>query len=173
MNVAVYSDPHPSSPTAVDSAHPAAPPLRCDVCPLLAENLELRQQAGYWKSMHQRAGTRVTELQAELELLRAQLRLRERQLFARKADPAPPHPPDQSTVLPAPEPPRPCGQQRGRPSPPRRDYSHLPVVLQDLELPADQQQCPHCGQPFTSFPGTADSELLEIEVRAYRRRYRL
>jgi transposase len=122
--------------------------------------------------MHQRACTRLTELQAELEHLRAQLRLRERQLFGRKAEPAPAHTLDQATVLHAPEPPRPCGQQRGRPSPPRRNYSHLPVVLQELELPADQQQCPQCGQPFASFPGTADSELLEIEVRAYRRRSR-
>ncbi len=122
--------------------------------------------------MHQRACTRLTELQAELEHLRAQLRLRERQLFGRKAEHAPAHPPDQATVTSPPEPPRPRGQQRGRPSPPRRDDGHLPVVLQDLELPADQQQCPHCGQPFAPFPGTADSELLEIEVRAYRRRYR-
>ena len=139
---------------------------------MLAENLQLRQQAGYWKSMHHRATTRLTELQAELEHVRAQLRLRERQLFGKKAEPAPAHPPDQATLLPSPEPPRRRGQQRGWPSPPRRDSSHLPVVLHELELPADQQQCPQCGQPFDSFPGTADSELLEIEVRAYRRRYR-
>jgi transposase len=139
---------------------------------LLAENLELRQQAGYWKSMHQRACSRLTELQTELEHLRAQLRLRKRQLFGRKAEPAPAHPPDQATLTPPAEPPRPRGQQRGRPSPPRRDHSHLPVVLEERELPADQQQCPQCGQPFAPFPGTDDSELLEIEVRAYRRRYR-
>lgn len=122
--------------------------------------------------MHQRACARLAELQAELEQLRAQLRLRERQLFGRKAEPAPAHTLDQATVRSDPEPPRPCGQQRGRPSPPRRDYNHLPVVLQEQELPADQQQCSRCGQPFAAFPGTADSELLEIEVRAYRRRYR-
>jgi transposase len=172
MNLAAHPGPPPASPSAVESTTPTTPLPRCEVCPLLADNLELRQQAGYWKSMHQRAGTRLTELQAELEHVRAQLRLRERQLFGRKAEPAPAHPPDQATLLPSPEPPRPCGQQRGRPSPPRRDYSHLPVVLQELELPAGQQQCPHCGQPFAAFPGTADSELLEIEVRAYRRRYR-
>jgi transposase len=48
----------------------------------------------------------------------------------------------------------------------------LPVVPQEVELPADQQHCPQCGQPFASFPGTEDSEVLEIEVRPYRRRYR-
>jgi len=172
MNLAAHLGPPPSTPPTVERASPATPLPRCDACPRLAENLELRQQAGSWKTMHQRAGTRLTELQAELEHLRAQLRLRERQLFGRKAAPAPAHAPDQATVLLPREPPRPCGQQRGRPSPPRRDYSHLPVDLHELELPADQQQCPHCGQPFTSFPGTADSELLEIEVHAYRRRYR-
>ena len=171
MNLAAHSEVPPSSTPAGASTLPSSLP-RCDVCPLLAEILELRQQAGYWKSMHQRACARLTELQAELEQLRAQLRLRERQLFGRKAEPAPAHAPDQATVPSPPEPPRPRGQQRGRPSPPRRDYSHLPVVLHELARPADQQQCPQCGQPFASFPGTADSELLEIEVRAYRRRYR-
>ena len=162
MNLAAHPGPPLSSLTVVESA----PPLpRCEICPLLAENLQLRQQAGYWKSMHHRATTRLTELQAELEHVRAQLRLRERQLFGKKAEPAPAHPPDQATLLPSPEPPRRRGQQRGWPSPPRRDSSHLPVVLHELELPADQQQCPQCGQPFDSFPGTADSELLEIEVR--------
>src|SRR5215204_4772488 len=107
MNLAVHPDPLPSTP--VEHAL-LATPLRCDVCPLLAECLELRQQAGYWKSMHQRAGTRIAELQAELEHLRAQLRLRERQLFGRKAEPAPAHTPDQATVLPPCEPPRPRGQ---------------------------------------------------------------
>src|SRR5262245_16757930 len=129
MNLAAHPAPHPSSPPPLESAPPSTPPPHCDVCPLLAENLELRQQAGYWKSMHQRACTRLTELQAELEHLRAQLRLRERQLFGRKAEPAPAHPPDPVTVLPAPAPPRPCGQQRGPPSPPPRHSSHLPVLL--------------------------------------------
>src|SRR4051794_32427151 len=131
MNLAAHPDPLSSSPPAVESRPLSSPPPRCDVCPLLAENLELRQQTGYWKSMHQRACTRLTELQAELEHLRAQLRLRERQLFGRKAEPAPAHTPDQATLTPPPEPPRPRGQQRGRPSPPRRDYRHLPVVLEE------------------------------------------
>ena len=171
MNFAAHLELPLSSAPGGASALPSSL-SRCDICPLVAENLELRQQAGYWKSMHQRACARLTELQAELEQLRAQLRLRERQLFGRKAEPAPAHAPDQATLTPPPEPPRPRGQQRGRPSPPRRDYRHLPVVLEERQLPADQQQCPQCGQPFAPFPGTADSELLEIEVRAYRRRYR-
>lgn len=87
MNVAAHPGPLPLSPPQVECTHPFPLPS-CNPCPLLAENLELRQQAGYWKTMHQRACTRLTELQAELEHVRAQLRLRERQLFGRKAEPA-------------------------------------------------------------------------------------
>lgn len=117
--------------------------------------------------MHQRAKERITELQAEIEQLQAKLRLREHQLFGRKTEAttaSPDTPGDTHTPCK-----RPRGQQRGQPGPTRRDYSHLPVVLEDCELPHEQQHCPDCGQPFDSFPGTEDSELLEIEVRAYRR----
>lgn len=118
--------------------------------------------------MHQRATERIATLQAQIDLLQAQLRLRERQLFGQKAEPAPAKA-DSLPDAPVPPQPRPRGQQRGCPGPKRRDYSHLPAVTEDLELPADQQHCPQCGQPFVPFPTTADSELLEIDVRAYRR----
>ena len=64
---------------------------------------------------------------------------------------------------------RPRGQQRGGPSPKRRDYSHLPAVVEDKVLPPDQCHCSRCGQPFADFPGTEDSTILEIDVRAHRR----
>ena len=64
---------------------------------------------------------------------------------------------------------RPRGQQRGKPGPKRRDYSHLPAVVEDKVLPPDQCRCSRCGQPFADFPGTEDSIILEIEVRAHRR----
>src|SRR5204863_9391523 len=68
--------------------------------------------------------------------------------------------------------PRPLGQHRGRPGPKRRDYPHLPAVTQDLDLPAEEQRCSGCGQPFAPFPGTDDTTVLEVEVRAHRRIYR-
>lgn len=36
-------------------------------------------------------------------------------------------------------------------------------------MPKDLQQCSGCGLPFAPFPGTEDSTILEVEVRAYRR----
>src|SRR5205085_9443731 len=70
---------------------PALPDGPCPVCPRLAEQFEPYRQAGYWKRMHELALARQAELQAENESLRAQLRLREQQLFGTKGEshPAP------------------------------------------------------------------------------------
>ena len=67
--------------------------------------------------------------------------------------------------------PRKRGQQKDRPGPPRRDYSHLPVVDEPRELPEDQRICPKCGAALSP-SNTEDSEQIEIEVRPYRRRIR-
>ena len=129
-------------------AAPASPP--CDGCPLLAENLELRQQAGYWKE-HASTGflTPHQNSRPEIEQLRAQLRPpRTPTLWPQGRNRPPPTHPTRLPVSLPPSPHAPVANNAVRSSPPRRDYRHLPVVLEDLELPADQQQCPNCGQPF-------------------------
>jgi transposase len=146
-----------------------APCLTPD-CSCRAQVLELRQQVGYWRAMHQNAVARCHEAQQEIEQLRAQLRLRERQLFERKSEKSSPGSPTPTQTGPRPQ--RPRGQQRGRPSPSRRCHDHLPAVEESLDIPVDRQHCPRCGQPWQSFPGTEDAVLLEIDVRAYRRVYR-
>jgi transposase len=120
--------------------------------------------------MHRRALEREAQLQAEIQRLEALLRLREQQLFGRKTETAAatsPPTPDAPHAVTAPR--RPRGQQRGRPGPKRRDYSHLPAVVEDHDLPPDQCRCSRCGQPFTAFAGTDESTILEVDVRAHRR----
>jgi transposase len=127
------------------------------------------RQAGYWKAMHDRAVQREALLKQEVEQLRAQLRLREQQLFGRKAEAgttAALAPPATSTAAP---PRRRRGQQPGRPGPRRRDHSHLPAVREEHELPAEQCRCRRGGRPFAPVGGTEDSTILEVEVRAHRR----
>jgi transposase len=164
--------------SAVDSSTPPQEPVSplslCihPDCPCRTELIRLRQQANYYKAQHQRAVTRLEQLQQDLEQLRAQLRLRERQLFERKSEKTCATPETQPAATATPLPKRPRGQQRGRPSPPRRSYRHLPAVEEVLDFPADEQHCQRCGQPWQPFPGTEDAELLEIDVRAYRRVYR-
>jgi predicted nucleic acid-binding Zn-ribbon protein len=48
--------------------------VRSEIDRLRRENLELRQEAGYWRSMHVRANQRLQEVQQELELLRGEIR---------------------------------------------------------------------------------------------------
>jgi transposase len=166
---------HPpiSWPDAAPDALPtcSAPPIPqgpCPVCPRLAQEFEPWRQAAYYKAMLDRAVAREALLKEEVASLQAQLRLREQQLFGRKADS-----PTSAEGLARPaRSQRPRGQQPGKPGPKRRDYSHLPAVEQVLELPQEQQRCSGCGQPLAAFPGTDDTTVLEVEVRAHRRIYR-
>lgn len=118
--------------------------------------------------MHELAVAREAELKAENESLRAQLRLREQQLFGTKSEAGTAG----SEAAPATRPAKPRGQQPGKPGPGRRDHSRLPAVEEVVDLPADRQRCSGCGLPLEPFAGTEDGETLEIEVKAYRRVYR-
>src|SRR5262249_62341794 len=111
-------------PLLAAPAHPAcsAPPLPdgpCPVCPRLAVEFEPWRQAGYWKALHDRACQREALLKQEIEQLRAQLRLREQQLFGRKTEASAAIPP--TPLGPGAPPRRRRGQQPGRPGPRRRD----------------------------------------------------
>src|SRR5271166_2668221 len=123
--------------------------LRQEVAELRRENSELRQQAGYWKAQHARAVHRAEHLEAEVENLRGQNRKLQDQLFGRKSEKSSPR--DRSNRLEGENDdgnastPRKRGQQKGQPGPRRRDYSHLPVVDDPRDLPADQCICPKCG----------------------------
>ena len=160
----------PSSTAPVCSA-PPLPEGPCPVCPRLEQEFEAFRQAAYWKAMHAAPSSARPSSKSRSNGSRRWLRLREQQLFGRKTEtaaataPAAPDPPRTDTP-----PRRPRGQQPGRPGPKRRDYSHLPAVVEDPQvLPPEQCRCSRCGQPFADFPGTEDSIILEVEVRAHRR----
>jgi len=144
--------------------------LRGEVQQLRRENLELRQEAGYWKSRHADAVRRIAKLQAEVEHLRGENRKLQAKVFGRSTEKQSSG--DRSNDLDDPtenRPQRRRGQQPDKAGPKRRDYSHLPVRAETRDLPKEQRFCPDCGLPFVAH-GTQDSERLEVEVRAYRRR---
>jgi len=146
--------------------------LRAEVQRLQRENLELRQQAGYWKSRHHDALVRVTELEKKVEQLEGEKRKLQADLFGRRSEKTTRS--DRSNDLDDPqddsqEPQRKRGQQPNNPGPKRRDYSHLPVEDEFSKLPAEECVCPKCRKPLVPRGDTEDSEQIEIEVRAYRR----
>ena len=153
--------------------------LRCDVAALRdrvdhleRDNLELRQQAGYWKSRHRDAMRRAGELKQQVEKLQGEKRQLRADLFGRRSEATSLK--DRSNHLDDPQddaygPGRKRGQQPGNSGPKRRDYSSLPVREMSVELPREQCVCPDCGQPLRLRSDTEDSEQIEIEVCAHRR----
>jgi transposase len=139
----------------------------CSSCPVAAELAVLRSEKAYWQAMHQKATAREANLKQQVEELNGKLRLRERQLFGRKSEKGGANRETQSPDPKAPQKPR--GQQPGSKGHGRRDYSHLPAVTELSDIPEDQRVCTNCGLPFEEFPGTEDSEILEIDVKAHRR----
>jgi transposase len=143
--------------------------LRAEVGVLRRENLELRQQAGYWRSRHADAVRRIAALEQENEQLRGEVRKLQAERFGRRSEKQSGS--DRSNKLEDPAdatPKRRRGRQPGQSAPRRRDYSHLPAREEFIDLPEAEQVCPHCGLPLKAC-GAEDSEQLEIEITVYRR----
>ena len=137
------------------------------------ENLELRQQCGYWKAQHARAVERITELEKEKVELSARISYLEGQLYGRKTEKnVATEVKGEQIGTAAQQPKRARGQQPGYVGHGRKSYPHLPVIEEVHDLKDSQKACPRCGKPYPPFPGTEDSELIEIEVKAYRRKIR-
>ena len=146
------------------------------------EHIRLRWEANSWKSQHQQALARIEQLKAEhrlameqaaqreaalrseLEKAEGKIRDLQKRLFGRKSERS-----SSAEKGPASEmkSPRPRGHRPGAPGHGRTLESHLPAQVETIEL--DCPHCPNCGLGYADFPGTEDSEILEIDVKPYRR----
>ena len=136
--------------------------------------IDLRQQANFWRAQHQRAVQREADLKEQIHHLQGEIRELKRRLYGRKSETssATKPPVNPNATSPAnPNTPRKRGQQRGSNGHGRRNHDHLTTTHEDCVLPNDQQTCSCCGEPFEEIPGTAAGDILEIDVRAHRRRY--
>jgi transposase len=153
--------------------------------------IELRLQANYWRAQHQRAVQREADLKEEVHHLHGEIRELKRRLYGRKSETSSSNKPDAKSTTddsknpaakpttddstnPAAKPTtdkKPRGQQRGSKGHGRRNHDHLTTIHENCTLPDNQKCCPCCGEPYAEIPGSADGDILEIEVRAHRRRY--
>jgi transposase len=132
--------------------------------------VELRCQANYWRAQHQRAVQRESALAEQVQQLQGEIRELKRRLFGRKSETSAAAKPKTANSS-GDAKPRSRGQQPGGKGHGRRQHDHLPTDHEDCVLTTEQRCCVQCGKAFEEIPGTADGDILEIEVRAYRRRY--
>jgi transposase len=135
------------------------------------KNIEMigyKTKANYWEAQFRQVKTREEELAAEIEELKAKLRKREQQLFGKsseKSNSTQDINPQQKKG----EQKKNRGQQPGSKGHGRRDYSHLPIEVEELELVEESCKCPCCFLPYEELPGHSESDILEVDVKAYRR----
>jgi transposase len=129
------------------------------------EYVQLKWDAQYWQGQHRRALLREATWKSQIEELQAQVRDLRQRLFGRKSEQRVAANEGQAKAAAS----RRRGQQRGSHGHGRTSWAHLPVREEDSDLSEAEKRCPDCGKPVVAFPGTEDSELIEIEVKAYRR----
>lgn len=158
--------------------HNPQTPLKGEVLPFAAKQITLSQQeyielkhgVNYWQAQHKKACEREESLKQELQQKEAIIRDLKQRLFGKKSEKGickADQNPDQDCKPESQHPKRSRGHQQGRPGHGRTERPHLPVVEEVIEL--DGNSCPQCGQAYLPFPGEEESEIIEIEVRAYKR----
>jgi transposase len=148
------------------------------------EHIELRLAATRWQGLHRKAVDRCAQqevrhdrlvrelkalalksnasLQAELDSALAQVRDLQKRLFSTKSERSRPSESRSKAAT--------CrkrGQQRGTIGHGRTIEAQLSERHEDVVLA--RSQCPECGLAFKEFAGTEDAQVLEIEVKAYKR----
>lgn len=148
------------------------------------EAIQLKWEAGYWKTLHDRLMVRSAERENELkaqqtqllarnaeleqQLERALARIRDltQRLYGKRSEKSASKPETQVSEN---TPSRARGQAPGTPGHGRTSRPHLPVVEERRTVPPADCRCPHCHKPYSS-RGTEDSEIIEIRVEGYVRR---
>jgi transposase len=133
------------------------------------ELIQLKWEANYWQAQHRRALARIAELEKEIEQLQAKNRDLQQRLFGRRSEKRG----GKSEASPgAPGPKRKRGQQPNHPGHARRDHSALPVVVTERDIADEEKSCPRCGAVHERLALSEESDIIEVEVRAHRRRIR-
>ena len=132
------------------------------------EYLELKNQVGYWKAMHQKALFREEGLKQEVKEKDGQIRDLKNRLFGKKSEKKTSK--TERADSKSNEHKRPRGQQPGSEGHGLTERSDLPVVDEQACFP-EKPVCPCCGLSYTLDENTGpETQIIEVEVKAYTRR---
>ena len=134
-------------------------------------NIAMRERVQYnhdaeIRKLRQKHKSEVDHLEETIKKLQAKIKLRERQLFGKKSERGSVN----SEALNKNKSKLKRGQQNGGKSPPKRDYSHLPVIPEVQDISEQDRLCPCCNAPYIDMDATEDSDVIEVEVQAHIRR---
>lgn len=132
-------------------------------CELKQENYILKNKVGYWKKQHERARAREEELKKELALKDGKIKYLSNKLYRRKSEKDNSESEKEFTQK------RKKGQQKGESIPEKRRYKNIEERPEIYELVESERECEICGKYFIEINNTDDSEVLEIEVKGYKR----
>ena len=136
------------------------------------EHIEIKSEASYWKTQHTRAIERIAALEKKLEEAEGKIRDLKHRLYGQKSEQGS-QPRNNKQFVESASPDkkkRKRGQQTGSKGHGKTPRPDLPVDEIEVKIPQDEACCPTCHKPFVPFPGTEDSDSIEIEVRAHIRR---
>ncbi|MBN2532105.1 MAG: IS66 family transposase [Spirochaetales bacterium] len=117
---------------------------------------------GYWKKQHERAIEREQKLKTELADKNARIKYLEHRLYAKKTEKSKRK--TKTIITPGKR-----GRQKGIPNHSFRKHNQLPVKDEIYEA-TEPIICPKCGKPYKELKSTEDTELVEIEVKGYKRK---
>jgi transposase len=139
--------------------------LQKEIEALKREVLTLKNEAGYWRKQHERAREREETLKKELAEKDARIQYLTNQLYAKKSEKK-----NSKTVKEIKEGKARRGRRKGTPNHPLREHNELPVEVELYEGEEDELYCRICKKPYFELKETEDSELVEIEIKGYKRK---
>ena len=164
------NSPDPHQPPCVDEKR-TTPFARQWVRITKQEHIELQWRANYWETQYKQLKAKNEELKQELILTEAKIKDLQNRVFGKKSEKRSSLPSEKGDSSASGK--RPRGHVTGNPGHGRTERPHLPIVMDEIDLPEGKQCCACCGLPHLRKEALDEySDLIEVQVKAHVRRYR-
>ena len=131
------------------------------------EYFTLKCEVGYWRSMHEKALSKIDKLNIKIKHQEGKIRDLTNRVFGKKSEKKSSGKKDGQANNNGSGKTRNRGQQKGTEGHGRTERPDLPSVEEPVDFP-EPPKCSKCGTEYT-FDEEKESEIIEVEVKAYTR----